>query len=128
MANRSTQELFEDIFAAVQSELGVQLSATQKSTIRAESIVLAGAIRLIDLDSDILERNFWPDTADTEANGGTLERIGRLRIQRNPFPATQAIYQTSVTGQIGATIPVNTLFRSDDDSLNQGGYTLMTLL
>ena len=102
MAERNTQDLIDDIFAASQSALGVQQSANVKSVLRANAIVLAGIVRLIDLDSDVLERNFWPDTADTESNGGTLERIGRLRIQRNPFPATQGIYTVLVTGQVGA--------------------------
>ena len=67
-----------------------------------------------------IEKNIFPDTADSEKFGGTLERFGRVKLGRNPFDATAGIYNVSVTGTLGAIIPASTTFKSNDDSLNAG--------
>jgi uncharacterized phage protein gp47/JayE len=66
------------------------------------------------------KKNVWYDTADSEANGGTLQRFGRSIIARNPFPATQGQYTCTVTGNAASIIPAETTFKSDDADQNPG--------
>lgn len=113
-------ELFNDILADLESELTVTIPLVGKIFLRALAAVQAAKLKLYYLTIGQLQKNIFVDTADPEATGGTLERFGRIKLNRNPFAATAAQYDIDITGDIGATIPAGTTFKSDDDALNPG--------
>jgi uncharacterized phage protein gp47/JayE len=117
------QELIDATIAALESELGVSLSTLPEAIaneLRAEANAFAGREWLYYKALGKVQKNIWPDTAETEESGGTLQRFGRVKLNRNPFTATQQYIEVDVTGDIGATINANTVFKSDDDSSNPG--------
>lgn len=120
-------ELYTSIKGDLESEVNVNISFFGKSYLRVLAGVQAGKLKLYYLAIANLQRNIFPDLAESEAVGGTLERFGRVKLNRNPFPAVAGQYDVQVTGQIGASIPVNSTFKSDDDSVNPGKlFTLDT--
>jgi uncharacterized phage protein gp47/JayE len=115
---------FAQLQTAIQSDLEAEFGATiptfGKNFLRVLSVVLAGVLKLYYLATADVQKNIFPDTADTQANGGTLERFGLVKLNRLPFAARAGQYDVEVTGTIGATIPAQTTFKSDDDSANPG--------
>ena len=83
-------------------------------------MVQAGKLKLFYLAIGLLQKNIFVDTADSESIGGTLERFGRIKLGRNPYPARAGVYVLKVTGSIGAIIKASTTFKSDDSSLSPG--------
>lgn len=67
-----------------------------------------------------IENNVFPDKADTEANGGTLERQGRIWIGRNPYPASSGVFTLSVDAVAGSVLRSSLTFKSNDGSKNPG--------
>ena len=114
------KELFDDVIADLESQLTVTIPILGPIFLRGLAAVQAAKLKLFYLTIGQLQKNIFVDTADPESTGGTLERFGRIKLNRNPFPATAAKYDIDVTGTIGATIPAGTTFKSDDDSLNPG--------
>lgn len=114
------QELKDAILADLQSELGVSIPAWGKNILRVLAVVQAAKLKVYYLAIAKLQKNTWVDTAEPEAAGGTLERYGRVKLGRNPFPATQGQYQVSVTGLFGGVVPAGTTFLSDDSTKNPG--------
>ena len=88
--------------------------------LRALASVQAAKLKLFYLAAAFLQKNLFADTADSESLGGTLERFGRVKLNRNPFPAVPGEYDFDVTGSIGATIPAQSTFKSNDSSSNPG--------
>lgn len=115
---------FSQLYAAeisnLQAEFGVSISLFGKVYLRAQAAVHAGVLYLFYLTLGRLQKNIFVDTADPEATGGTLERFGRVKLGRDPFPARAGQYTVEVTGQIGSVISLNTTFKSNDDSLSPG--------
>jgi uncharacterized phage protein gp47/JayE len=113
------------IYAQVKSDLEAQMQSQipliGKSMLRVYAMVQAGKIWLIYLAIELVQKNIWVDTADPESMGGTLQRFGRVKLNREPFPATAGQYQVTVTGSIGGVIPASQTFKSNDDS-NSPGY------
>lgn len=116
----TTNELYEDILADLEAEYGESIPLFGKIFLRAQAGVQAAKLKLYYLAIANLQKNIFIDTADPEASGGTLERFGRIKLGRNPFPATAGQYEIQVTGTIGAVINSQTTFKSDDDSTNPG--------
>jgi hypothetical protein len=114
------QELNSAIIADLQAQYGVNISTTGKVFLRVLAAVQAARLKLLYLVLANVQKNIAPDTADSESIGGTLERFGRLKLNRNPFPAQAAQYQIQVTGSIGAVINAQVTFKSDDNSLSPG--------
>lgn len=113
-------QLYTDIKADIETAYGSTIPSFGKNFLRAIAMVQAGKLKLYYLAIANLQKNIFPDTADQEALGGTLERFGRIKLNRNPFPATAGKYQIQVTGQIGSVIKSSQTFKSNDDSLNPG--------
>lgn len=107
-------ELNTAIIADIESKYGVTLPTFGRSFLRIWAGVLSGALYLIYLANGKVQQNIFADTCDYE----TLIRFGRVKLGRNPFPATAAQYEVTVTGSPGAIIPISTTFKSDDDSDN----------
>ena len=126
-------ELYNGIKANLETEFSSNIPAFGKNFLRALAMVQAGKLKLYYLAIGKLQKNIFIDTADPESVGGTLERFGRVKLGRNPFPAAVGQYAVTVTGTVGATIPASSTFKSNDDSLNPGqmfvldvAYTLVS--
>jgi uncharacterized phage protein gp47/JayE len=113
-------QLKEDILADLEAQYGESIPVFGKIFLVAWASVRAAKLKLYYLGIGFLQKNIAPDTADQESAGGTLERFGRIKLGRNPFPATAGQYDVEVTGTVGATIDAGTTFKSNDDSLNPG--------
>lgn len=127
------RELYDDVIQDIEAEYGQSIPAFGKVFLAALASVQAGKLKLLYLAVGVLQKNIAPDTADTEGSGGTLERWGRIKLGRDPFPATAGEYELEITGTVGATIALGTTFKSDDDSTNSGklfildaAYTLVS--
>lgn len=114
----TTKEIYDAMIADVQSELGGTIPLWRKAFVRALCMAMAPSIKLAYLYAGSVQKNMFPDLADSEAVGGTLERFGRAKLGRGPLPSTQGSYIITVMGDIGTIIPVNTTFKSDVTASN----------
>lgn len=113
-------EIFTGVKANLDAEYGINISLLKKVALRAIAAMHSGKLWLIYKVIAFLQKNIWPDTADSENKGGTLERFGRIRLGRNPDPAVAGQYSAQVTGSIGAVIPAQQTFKSNDTALSPG--------
>jgi len=113
-------QLYNSILNDLESEMQVSIPLFGKIFLRAVAAVQAAKLKLFYVAIGKVQKNSFIDSADPESSGGTLERFGRVKLGRNPFPAQAGEYTVTVTGTIGAVIPAQTTFKSNDDSLNQG--------
>lgn len=113
-------QLYSDVIQDIEAEFGDSIPVFGKVFLVALAGVQAAKLKLLYLAVGVLQKNVAPDSADPEAAGGTLERWGRIKLNRDPFPATAGEYVIQVTGTIGATIAALTTFKSNDDSTNPG--------
>lgn len=127
------KKLYTGIISDLETKYGDTISSFGKVFLRAMAGVQAGKLHLFYLGLGKLQKNIFVDTADSETIGGTLERFGRVKINRNPFPAIAAEYNVRLSGSIGAIIPASSTFKSDDNSLNpsmlfilDNAFTLVT--
>lgn len=111
-------ELYSGIKADLEAEFGTSIPVFGKSFLRTMAIVQAARLKLYYFAIGKLQKNIFVDTADKETSGGTLERFGRIKLKRDPFPAASGQYSVQVIGTVGATIPASTTFKSNDDSLS----------
>ena len=116
----SLSEIYTNVIADLNAEFGINISTKKKVALRVYAAVHAGKLWLEYKVLGFVQAQIWPDTATTEAKGGTLERFGRIKLGRNPDQAVAGQYAVTVTGTIGAIIPAQQTFKSDDDSLNPG--------
>ncbi len=113
-------DLFNSILADIEATYGTPVSTFGKSFLRTMAMVQAAKLKIYYYAIAKVQKNVWVDFADTEANGGTLERFGRVKLNRDPFPAQAGQYEVIVNGNIGSTITASTTFKSNDDSANPG--------
>lgn len=118
-------ELYNSVISDLEAQFSVNIPTFGKNFLRALAIVHAAKLKLYYLAIANIQKNIFVDTAETEAIGGTLERFGRVKLNRNPFPATAGQYTIEVTGTIGAVIPAQTTFKSDDTSQNPGNLYIL---
>lgn len=115
------EEIYNSYVAALETELNITIPTQGKSFLRALAAVQASQLKMYYLATGKVQKNIFADTADPEAQGGTLERFGVVKLNRYPFQATEGEYILNVTGTAGGIIPNGTIFKSDDDgSLNPG--------
>jgi len=112
-------ELNEDIANDLRSKLGLT-DDDLKKVVNALPLVLSGQFKLSYLFLGDIQDNCFPDKASTELNGGTLERQGRIYLNRNPFPDSIGVFKLSVTGIAGSILRSDLTFKSNDDALNAG--------
>jgi len=110
-------ELYANNLAALQDEFSITIDPDGKSFLAGFAAVQAGKQWLQYLGLGDIQKNVWPDLAESEDQGGTLERFGRVK-NLVPFQGTQGQYACSVIGSAGAIIPAGATFKSDDSSLN----------
>ncbi len=107
----------------IASDFKIKLNLTDsqlKYVLDAFDSVLAAQFKLMYLYLSDIQNNVFPDTADLEENGGTLERFGRIYLNRNPLPATAGIFKVYVIGSNGAVLRNSLTFKSNENSLNPG--------
>jgi len=112
-------ELNEDIANDLRSKLGLT-DDDLKKVVSALPLVLSAQLKLLYLFLGDIQDNCFPDKASTELNGGTLERQGRIYLNRNPFPDSIGVFKLSVTGVAGSILRSDLTFKSNDDALNAG--------
>lgn len=113
----------DDLKSNLENDLKTKLNLTStdlKYVLDAMDSVLAAQFKLIYLYLSDIQNNIFPDTADIEANGGTLERQGRIYLNRNPKPATSGVFNLSVTGTVGSVLRNSLTFKSNENSLSPG--------
>lgn len=115
----TTVEIFNNLKNDFISRLNLTTTFL-KTVLNAMSAVLAAKFKLLYNYLADVQNNMFPDTADSESVGGTLQRWGRLFLGRDPFPATPGIFMLAVTGNAGATLRLGITFKSNEDSLNPG--------
>lgn len=113
-------ELYNDILASLEAEMNISIPIFGKNFLRAMAAVQAAKLKLFYLGLGNLQKNIFVDTAESESIGGTLERFGRIKLGRNPFPSTAGQYTVQLIGTAGAVVAAQTTFKSNDDSLNPG--------
>lgn len=114
----TTKTLFDRIKADIEAQYGDAMPIYGKVFLFALVAVMAGVFKVFYLGLGNIQKNIFPDAADPESLGGTLERFGVIKLGRPPAPAKQGKYTVSVEGDAGAIIPAGTTFTSDDDSSN----------
>jgi len=112
-------ELNEDIANDLRSKLGLT-DDDLKKVVGALPLVLSAQLKLLYLFLGDIQDNCFPDKASTELNGGTLERLGRIYLNRNPFPDSIGVFKLSVIGVAGSILRSDLTFKSNDDALNAG--------
>jgi uncharacterized phage protein gp47/JayE len=109
-------DLYNIIKSSIETKLNVTIPSFGKNFLRAFAQVQAGELKLFYISVANVQKNIFVDTADSEEFGGTLERFGRVKLKRNPFPAVAGKYTVTLIGSIGAVVPIGTLWKSDDTS------------
>jgi|SRR6478609_1999828 len=117
---QTISQLYNAILNDLQSQFGSGIPTVGKNFLRASAMVQAVRLKLYYLVLGNVQKNVFVDIADPEAAGGTLERWGRIKLGRNPFPAVAGQYQVVVTGVAGAIIKSSQTFKSNDDSTSPG--------
>ncbi len=114
------KQIYDSIISDMETNLGVTIPTFGKNFLRAMAMVQAAKLKLIYLTAEFVEKNTLPDTAYSTSRGGNLERWGQIKLNRNPFPATQGIYTIQLTGEVGEVVPAQTQFQSRDSSAAPG--------
>ena len=95
MSNIPTiNELYSNLINDLSSRLNIDSEAS-KRVLEAFSASLAGQLKLTYLYLKDISDNIHPDTADSVDIGGTLERIGLIRLNRNRRPARIGTFKIS---------------------------------
>lgn len=115
----SIQELHANIAQDLKSRL--KLSDDQlRKVVEAFASVTAGQFKLLYLYLADIQNNIFPDTADLSENGGELERLGQIYLNRDPNPATAGVFKIALSGVKDSVIRSGITFKSNDDSKNPG--------
>ena len=115
----SIPELYENISSDLKSKLNLS-DADLKTVFGAFDSVIAAQFKLVYLYLADIQNNIFPDTADTIENGGTLERLGNIYLNRSPNPATIGVFEASVVGVAGSVLRSALTFKSNENSKNPG--------
>ena len=91
-----------------------------KKTLNAFSLVLSGQMKILYLFLADIQNNIFADTANSQEQGGTLERIGQIYLNRPPFPDAIGVFNISVNGIVGSVLREGLTFKSNEDALNPG--------
>lgn len=118
----------EEIFNRIEQDLKTKLNLNDselRTVLDAVCSALAGQIKLLYLFQGDIQNNLFPDTADLAENGGELNRLGLIYLNRQPKPATDGRYKIKFTGIPGSIVRSGITFKSNDESLNPGKLFIM---
>lgn len=110
--------LYASILADLEAEFTITIPIVGKSFLRAFAAIQAAKLKLLYLAIGSVQKNIFVDTADSISVGGTLERFGRVKIGRDPYPATFGEYSISVNVNVTGTIPEGTQWITDEFATN----------
>ena len=113
-------QLYTQVKADLEAQMQTNIPLIGKAMLRVFALVQAGKLWLYYLAIAGVQKNIFVDLADPESMGGTLQRFGRVKLNRDPFPATAGVYTATVTGTSGGVIAARTTFKSNDDSSHPG--------
>lgn len=112
-----------EIRTSIENDLRNRLGLTEdelRKTVSAFASVQSAQVKLLYLRLSDIQNNIFPDTADLAANGGELERLGLIYLNRQPFAATAGVYNITVNGEDGSTLRSSLTFKSNDTSKSPG--------
>lgn len=112
----------------LRTHLGISQTWIGKVFLRILAMVQAAKLKLFYLQVAQLQKNIFVDTADTEQNGGTLERFGRTKLGRNRNPALAGEYTLNITGSIGGTVLKGTVYKNTATDKLYEVQTTVTLI
>lgn len=113
------KEINTNISGDLRSKLNLTVDYLKK-TLDAFALVLSAQFHLAYLYLSDIQDNIFPDTATTADQGGTLERQGKIYLNRPMFPDSIGAFKVSVSGVAGSVLRTNLTFKSNEDSLNPG--------
>jgi uncharacterized phage protein gp47/JayE len=113
------QQLNANIAADFKNKLNLANDSLKK-VLNAMSLVFAAQFHLAYLYLRDIQDNIFPDTANTESVGGTLERQGRIYLNRDRFPDSIGSFKVSVDSVAGSVLRKNLTFKSNEGTLNPG--------
>lgn len=117
-----------EIYTNLSNDLKNKLNLSEdnlKKVLDAIALSLAGQFKLTYLALADIQNNIFPDTADTGENGGTLDRLGLIYLNRIRRPSTSGVFNVSVIAENGSSLRSNITFKSNDDSLNPGNVYVL---
>lgn len=112
-------EIYDGLANDLRSRLNLSDSDLKK-VLDAVSASLSGQLKLNYLFLADIQNNIFPDTADSAENGGTLERLGLIYLNRIRRPSTSGVFNVAVVAENGSTLRKDITFKSNDDALNPG--------
>src|SRR5690606_13658410 len=115
----TVNEIYENISNDLRNKLNLS-DADLKKVINAFAAAMAGQFKLTYLSLADIQNNIFPDTADTAENGGTLDRLGLIYLNRTRRPSTSGVFNISIVAENGSVLRKGITFKSNDDSLNAG--------
>jgi uncharacterized phage protein gp47/JayE len=113
------QQLKANISGDFKNKLNLANDAL-KRVLNAFSLVISAQFHLAYLYLRDIQDNIFPDTANSESVGGTLERQGKIYLNRDRFPDSVGSFKVSVTGVAGSVLRQNITFKSNEGTLNPG--------
>ena len=120
MANIPTiSQLYESARNDLRNRLNLSDVETKK-VLDVFSSVLAAQLKLTYLFLSDIEKNLFPDTADTSENGGSLDRFGLIHLNRLRRESTNGVYSVVIDGVVGSMLREGITFKSDDNALSPG--------
>lgn len=105
-------ELQSQIENDIRTELGITKTWIGKVMLRVLALVQAAKLKIFYLHVAQVRKNIFVDTATDEFSGGTLQRFGRVKLGRDPYPAVAGEYVLNVTGISGGVIAKGQTFKS----------------
>jgi uncharacterized phage protein gp47/JayE len=112
-------EIYQNIANDLKNKLNLSDDELKK-VLDAFAAVIAAQVKLNYLFLADIQNNVFPDTADSELNGGTLNRHGLIQLNRLQLPATNGVFTIKVNSVVGSVLRAGLTFKSNDDSLNPG--------
>jgi uncharacterized phage protein gp47/JayE len=113
------KQLYSRLESAFKNRLSITNSGL-KNVLDAFASVLSAEFKSAYLYLSDIQRNLFPDTADSAENGGTLNRFGYIHLNRQPKPATHAYYRVLVSGEENSFLRSGITLKSNEDSTNAG--------
>jgi uncharacterized phage protein gp47/JayE len=113
----------KEIYSSLSIDLRNRLNISDndlKTVLDAVASALAAQFKLTYLYLDDVQNNIFVDTADSFENGGTLDRLGAIYLNRQRRPALGGTYQLQVQGVTGTVLRAGLTLQSNTDTSNPG--------
>jgi uncharacterized phage protein gp47/JayE len=120
----STIEIQTKLYQNLKQEFGFE-DDSYKSVLDAISSVIAAEVRIMYMYVADNRNNQFPDTADLAEDGGELERLGNIYLNRQPKLATQGLYKVALTGSAGSLLRESLVFKANAGSGSAGSLYIL---